>query len=281
MKKMSSDLVGMVFDPISFEWTAKDVILYALGVGAKPDGELEYVYEGKGPKVLPTYGVIPAMLVSRGLKENVELDLAMLLHGEQGITVHREIPPEASVRVSGRITEVWDKTKAALIGTEAVVEDDGGPLFTTTATLFIRDAGGFGGERGPSTAGVNTPPERPPDHCCEDVVRPEQGALYRLSGDRNPIHIAPDFATMAGFEAPFLHGLCTFGFAGRAILQAICHSDPSRFISLQARFADLVQYGDTIVTKLWVVADGEAIIHAETQRGNTVLSQGRTTFRSP
>ena len=279
MKKISSDLVGMTFDPISFEWVSKDVILYALGVGAKPHGELEYVYEGKGPKVLPTYGVIPGMLMMTSLMTNVEINLAMVLHGEQGITLHREISPEASVRVTGRITEVWDKAKAALIGMAAVIEDDDGALLTTTATLFIRGAGGFGGERGPSTAGVNLPPERPPDHIRKDVVQPEQGALYRLSGDRNPIHIDPDFAKMAGFEAPFLHGLCTYGVAGRAILQTVCNADPSRFLSFQARFADIVQYGDTIVTKLWTVADGEALVQAETQRGNTVLSQGKATFR--
>ena len=279
-KPISSDLVGMTFEPVPFSWDAKDVMLYAVGVGANPEGELEFVYEGKGPKVLPTYAVIPGMFSMGGLVSNVDIDLTMLLHGEQSITLHREIPAEGKVRVTGRISEVWDKGKAAVIGSEGIVEDDQGPLFTTKATLFIRGAGGFGGERGPSTAGVNVPPERRPDHVIEDVTRMEQGAIYRLSGDRNPIHIDPDFARMAGFEKPFMHGLCTYGFVGRAILRALCGGDAARFGSFSARFADQVYFGDTIVTKIWVVGGGEAIVQAETQKGNVVLSQARATYRS-
>lgn len=276
---ISSKLVGMTFDPVPFSWSSKDVMLYALGVGCRPEGALDFVYENKGPKVLPTFAVIPGMLSMGGLVGNVEINLAMLLHGEQSITLHREIPPEASARVVGRIAEVWDKGKAAVIGAEGVVEDDKGPLATTRATLFIRGAGGFGGERGPSTAGVNVPPEREPDHVVEDVTRPEQGAIYRLSGDRNPIHIDPDFAKMAGFERPFMHGLCTYGFVGRAILGALCEGDPARFKSFEARFAELVHFGDKVITKMWRVGDGEAIVQAETQKGNVVLSQARATFK--
>jgi acyl dehydratase len=278
-RKIASDLVGLTFDPVPFSWTSKDVMLYALGVGAKPGGELDYVYEGKGPKVLPTYGVIPGMLSMSGLIANVEINLAMLLHGEQAITLHREIPSEGKVRVIGRISEVWDKGKAAVLGAEGTVEDDKGPICTTRATLFVRGAGGFGGERGPSTAGVNVAPDRKPDYVVEDVVRPEQGALYRLNGDFNPIHIDPDFAQMAGFEKPFLHGLCTYGFCGRGILSTVCGGDPARFKSFEGRFADLVQYGDTIVTKIWRSGAGEAVVQGETQKGNVVLSQAKATFK--
>jgi acyl dehydratase len=214
-----------------------------------------------------------------GLVSNVEINLAMLLHGEQSITLHREIPAEAKVKITGRVAEVWDKGKAAVIGSEGIVEDEKGLLLTTKATLFIRGAGGFGGERGPSTQGVNVPPDRKPDHVVEDVTRPEQGAIYRLSGDRNPIHIDPDFAKMAGFEKPFLHGLCTYGFVGRAILKALCGGDPARFLHFEARFADQVYFGDTIVTKIWKTGAGEAIVQAETQKGNVVLSQARAKYR--
>jgi len=276
--KISNELIGMKFDPVSFSWTSKDVMLYALGVGAKPEGELEFVYEGKGPKVLPTYAVIPGMMSMGGVIANVEIDFTMLLHGEQAVTLNREIPPEGKVQVVGRVAELWDKGKAAVIVTEGIVEDDKGPMLTTSASLYIRGAGGFGGERGPSAVALN-PPDRKPDHVVEDVVRPEQGAIYRLSGDSNPIHIDPDFAKMGGFERPFLHGLCTYGFCGRAILRAVCGMDPSRFVSLSARFADQVYYGDSIITKLWVTNPGEAIVQAETQRGNVVLSQAKTTFR--
>jgi acyl dehydratase len=276
---ISSKLVGMTFEPVEFSWDSKDVMLYAVGVGAKPEGELEFVYEGKGPRVLPTYAVIPGMFSMGGLVSNVDINLAMLLHGEQSITLHREIPPEAKVKVTGRVAEVWDKGKAAVIGSEGLVEDEKGLLLTSKATLFIRGAGGFGGERGPSTQGVNVPPDRKPDHVVEDVTRPEQGAIYRLSGDRNPIHIDPDFAKMAGFEKPFVHGLCTYGFVGRAILKALCGGDPSRFLHFEARFADQVYFGDTIITKMWGTADGEAIVQAETQKGNVVLSQARAKYR--
>jgi acyl dehydratase len=270
----------MTFDPVPVSWDAKDVMLYALGVGAKPETELEYVYEARGPKVLPTYAVIPGMFSMGGLIANVEINLAMLLHGEQSITLHREIPSEAKVRVIGRVAEVWDKGKAAVIGAEGIVEDDKGPLMTTKATLFVRGAGGFGGDRGPSTAGLNQPPNREPDHVVQDVTRPEQAAIYRLSGDRNPLHIDPDFAKMAGFEKPFIHGLCTYGFAGRAILQALCGGDPARFRSFEGRFADQVYAGDTIITKMWNTAPGEAVVQAETHKGNVVLSQAKATYKA-
>jgi acyl dehydratase len=279
MEKISSQLVGRTFDPMPFAWKSKDVMLYALGVGAKPGTELEYVFEGKGPKVLPTYAVIPGMRSMGGLIENVEMNLAMLLHGEQGITLHRELPPEANVKVIGKVSAVWDKGKAAVIETEGLVEDDNGPLVTTTATLFIRGAGDFGGERGPSTTGVNAPPDRHPDHVIKDHVQPEQGAIYRLSGDSNPIHIDPQFAKMAGFEAPFLHGLCTYGIVGRSILRSVCGGDPSRFVSFRARFAERVNYGDDVITKLWVTGEGEAIVQAENQNGSVVMSQAKCTFK--
>lgn len=278
LRKISSDLVGTTFDPITASWTWKDVILYALGVGAKPESDLDYVYENKGPKVLPTFGVVLGGTGGNALS-NIEMDLTMLLHGEQGITLHREIPAEGRVQMTGRVSEVWDKGKAAVLVLEGRATDDKGPLYTTRMTLFIRGAGGFGGERGPSTAGVNVPPDRAPDYVAEEVTRPEQGAVYRLSGDYNPIHIDPDFAKMGGFEKPFMHGLCTYGFIGRAILRTLCGGDPGRFVSFDGRFADQVFYGDTIVTKIWRTGAGEAIVQGETQKGNVVFSQAKATFK--
>jgi acyl dehydratase len=281
MAPLSVDLVGHSLDPIQTSWDEKDVMLYACGVGARPPEELDVLFEGKGPKVLPTFGVIPGMLAMGSLlSAGLDINPMMILHGEQAITLHREIPSRCKAQVTGRISEIWDKEKAAVVGCEGLVEDDDGPLFTTTATLFVRGAGGFGGDRGPSTAGKNAPPEREPDHIVEDVTRKEQGAIYRLSGDRNPLHIDPEFATAAGFEVPFLHGLCTYGFVGRAILRALCDGDVARFTSFEARFADQVYPEDTIVTKLWLVGEGEAMVQAETQKGNVVLSQARATFTS-
>lgn len=279
MTTLSSDVVGLTSDPVPVTWDSKDVLLYACGVGAKPPEELDVLYEGRGPRVLPTYAVIPGMhgmgvLFSSG----IELDPMMILHGEQSVTLHRELPPSCTARVTGRITEVWDKGKAAVVGCEGLVEDENGPLCTATATMFVRGAGGFGGDRGPSTTGRNEPPDREADLTRVDETRPEQAAVYRLSGDRNPLHIDPAFARAAGFDEPFLHGLCTYGFVGRAILGALCGGDPARFRSFEARFADRVYCGDTITTKLWHDGDGAAFVRAETQRGNVVLSQARATY---
>jgi acyl dehydratase len=280
-RPISNDLIGFTTEPTPVSWNDKDVLLYACGVGAQPDGDLDFLYEGRGPRVLPTYAVIPGMLgMAAILGGGVDIDLMMVLHGEQAITLHREIPPSAKATVTGRVSEVWDKEKAAVIGCEGVVADDDGPLFTAKATIFVRGAGGFGGERGPSTAGRYEPPERAPDHVVTMETRPEQAAIYRLSGDRNPMHIDPGFATAAGFDRPFLHGLCTYGFVGRAILGALCDGDPSRFEGFEARFADRVYCGDVITTKIWDVADGEAVVQAETQGGSVVLSQARATFHA-
>ena len=275
---LSSDLVGLTFDPMPASWTAKDVMLYAVGVGARPDTELDFVYEGRGPKVLPTFAVIPGTSGMLGLVGSVDINPAMVLHGEQTVTLHRPIPPEASATSTGRIVEVWDKGPAAVVVVEVITADTSGPLFTNRATVFVRGAGGFGGERGPSTAGRNAPPERAPDHVVELETRPEQAALYRLNGDVNPLHVDPDFAKMAGFDRPFLHGLCTFGFAGRAVLGAVCDGDPARLGSFEGRFADQVYPGDTIVTKIWVTGDGDAVVQAENGDGAVVLSQAAARF---
>lgn len=278
-KELSSDLVGFTADPTPVSWDSKDVLLYACGVGAKPDGELDFLYEGNGPKVLPTFAVIPGMLGMGAIfASGVQVNPMMILHGEQSIELHRVIPAECKATVTGRISEVWDKGSAAVVGCEGLVEDDDGPLFTTKATIFVRGAGGFNGDRGPSSAGRNEVPDRAPDAVVEDPTRPEQAAIYRLSGDRNPLHIDPSFAEMAGFDAPFLHGLCTYGFVGRALLHTLCDGDPARFQSFEARFADRVYPGDTIITKVWRTGAGEAIVQAETDKGNVVLSQARAMF---
>ncbi|HBC56066.1 MAG TPA: 3-alpha,7-alpha,12-alpha-trihydroxy-5-beta-cholest-24-enoyl-CoA hydratase [Gammaproteobacteria bacterium] len=279
-QKISPDLVGLEFDPIPASWSSKDVQLYACGVGCKPDDEkeLEFLYEGRGPKVVPTYGVIPGMMAMGGMMGKIEMNLATLLHGEQAITVHRPLPPNAKVEVKGRISEIWDKGKAAVVGCEGTVVDKDGPICTTNATIFLGGQGGFGGERGPSSAGINEPPNRDPDVVIEDETRPEQGAVYRLSGDPNPIHIDPNFAKMSGYDRPFLHGLCTYGFVGRAIIKGLCGGNHERFKSFEARFSDQVYPGDKIISKFWIVGEGEAILTAETQKGNVVLSKSKCTF---
>jgi acyl dehydratase len=210
----------------------------------------------------------------------VKLDVARMLHGEQGIEIHRPLPPEAELTMHSRISEVWDKGKAAVIGVRADFSDDDGPVFSTHSTLFYLGGGGFGGEPGPSSGELNRPPERPADLELSYVTREEQGALYRLSGDRVALHIDPEFALKAGYEKPFMHGLCTFGFVGRAVLQALCGRDPQRLVSIAGRFAERVEFGDEIQTQIWHTAPGEVVLQAVTQDGRVALSHGRAVFRA-
>lgn len=275
---ISSDLVGFTLPPARASWADKDVMLYALGVGARPPADLDFIFEGRGPVVFPTYGVIPGLMAIGNVFSEIEMNPAMILHGEQSITCHRTLPPRADVEIEGQITDVWDKGKAAVLGFEGTARDSDGDMFTTRATLFVRGAGGFGGERGPSTTGRSQPPDRDPDVVVEQQTRAEQAAIYRLSGDRNPLHIDPGFAQMAGFEAPFNHGLCTFGFVGRAVLAGVFGGNVDDFGTLEGRFADQVWPEDTIVTKMWRDDDG-AIVEASTQAGNVVLCQARATVR--
>ncbi|MBG7603500.1 MAG: MaoC family dehydratase N-terminal domain-containing protein [Actinobacteria bacterium] len=278
-RPLSSDLVGTKFEPMEFSWSKRDAIIYALGVGCQPDGELDFVYERRGPAVLPTYAVIPGMNALIGLAGVVELDFSRLLHGEQGVTLHRDLPPKATIQLEGRIVEIWDKEKSAVIGVEGIASDDDGPIFSVYTSLVLLGQGGFGGERGPSGDVAEGTPERAPDIITRQDVRPEQAAIYRLSGDANPMHIDPDFAAKAGFDGPFLHGLCTFGFVGRAVLDGLCEGDVSKFGSLRGRFVDQVWPGDTIITKQWLDGEGSALIEVETDRGITVLSQAKATLR--
>ena len=276
---INGDLVGLSIDPISHSWTNRDTMLYALGVGCRPPEDLDFIYEGRGPKVVPTFAVIPGLRAMGSAMQRIDINLAALLHGEQSVTTHRPLPAAAEVTVEGWIAAVWDKGKAAVIEFEGIGYDNEGPLFAVRASLFVLGGGGWGGERGPSgSAASNAAPARDPDVVVERETRPEQAAIYRLSGDMNPMHIDPDFATKAGFPGPFNHGLCTFGTVGHSVLTAWCDGDVGRFASIEGRFADQVWPGDTIVTRIWDEGD-HAIVEARTQRDNVVVSNGRATRR--
>ena len=276
---LSSDLVGTRFETQRVSWSSNDTMLYALGVGCKPSTELDFLYEGRGPKVLPTFAVIPGMRAMGNIGRAVKLDIARTLHGEQGVEVLRPLPAKADLAMDSHISEVWDKGKAGVIGISAEFSDDDGPVFRTHSTLFYIGGGGFGGEPGPSTRDKNRPPDREPDITVEYTTVEEQGAIYRLSGDRVPLHIDPEFARKAGYDKPFMHGLCTYGFVGRAVVGALCDGDPARFASIEGRFAERVEFGDTIVTKIWKTGEDEALVQAETQDGKVALSQARATLR--
>ena len=275
---INGDLVGLETEPITHTWNERDTILYALCVGCRPPDDLDFVYEGRGPHVLPTFAVIPGLRAMGHAMQQIDINLAALLHGEQSVVAHRALPAAATATVTGRVANVWDKGKAAVIEFEGSAADDSGPLFDVTASLFVIGAGGWGGERGPSGSATAQPPERGPDIVIERETRPEQAAIYRLSGDMNPMHIDPDFATKAGFPGPFNHGLCTFGVVGHSVLTAWCGGDVARFGSIAGRFADQVWPGDTIITRIWDDPDGP-IVEARTQDDTVVLSQARAQLR--
>jgi len=266
-RALGPEAVGLDLPATEFEYTERDVMLYALGIGAT---ELDFVYE-RSLKAIPTFAVIPAFPAMMGLSAAVEINLVMVLHGEQGFRIHKTIPTKGKLTTKGRVSGVYDKGKGALASIESETRDESGDLiFTNTSGVFVRGAGGFGGERGPEAG--NIPPDRAPAKIVEMQTLPIQAMIYRLSGDRNPLHIDPDFATMAGYDRPILHGLCTFGHVGRAILREYCANDPSRLTSLSVRFSGVVYPGDTIITEMWQEGDGKIVVQARTQEGRVVIS---------
>jgi acyl dehydratase len=269
--------VGAEGSPTERSWTFKDAILYALGVGCGVD-DLRYSTE-KNQLVLPTFAVIVGMggipfdRVGIGPKE-----FMMLVHGEQAIEVTGPIPPNGKVRTRGRVAGVYDKGKGALVvfECESVDAETGAPRFKNRMSAFIRGAGGFGGERGPQGPAFELP-SRKPDHELGYDTREDQALLYRLSGDMNPLHSDPDMAKMAGFPKPILHGLCTYGITGRALLNGLCGGDPARFRSMEGRFSKPVFPGETLTVKMWV--DGSsALFQTVNPAGEVVLDQGRFGF---
>ncbi len=258
-------LVGKELSSLEYTYNNKDIILYALGVGAgAKEDELKFVYESD-LQALPTYGVIPPFgaLFSIVGMEGMDFNLAMLLHGEQYLELYRPIPVEGKLISYPKISAIYDKVKGAVVEIEVVTRDSKGEaIFKNLFSTFIRGEGGFGGERGPEPG--FEPPDRSPDKIVEMPTLPQQALLYRLSGDMNPLHADPGFATMGGFEKPILHGLCTFGFAGRAVLQEHCSNDPAKFKAIKVRFSRHVYPGETIVTEMWQEKDDQIIIRSKT-----------------
>ena len=268
------EALGIELPPMSFEYDDRDVMLYAVGVGAS---ELDFVFE-RNLKVLPTFAVIPGFPAMMGLASTVEINPVMLLHGEQRIKLHKPIPTKGKLTTAGKVTGVYDKGKGALLVVEAETKDDKGEvLFANTAGVFVRGAGDFGGERGPEAG--NKAPERAPDKSVEMQTLPIQAMIYRLSGDRNPLHMDPAFAKMAGYDTPILHGLCSYGHVGRAVLSEYCDNDPARLTGLEVRFSGVVFPGDSITTEMWDEGGGRIVLQAKTQRGDVVISNAAATVK--
>ncbi|WP_330304206.1 MULTISPECIES: MaoC/PaaZ C-terminal domain-containing protein [unclassified Streptomyces] len=243
-------------------WSHKDVQLYhlGLGAGANPDrrspatdpDELRYTLESR-LHVLPSFATVAGAgspgVISGLSMPGVDVDLAHVLHGGQTIELHRPIPVEGKATATGRIAAVYDKGKAAILVMRTEVADADGPLWTNDAQIFVRGEGGWGGDRGPSTR--LEAPTGPPDKTVERPVREDQALLYRLSGDWNPLHADPEFAKLAGFDRPILHGLCTYGMTLKAVVDTVLGGDVSRVRSYTTRFAGVVFPGETLRIRMW------------------------------
>lgn len=259
---------GAELPALEFEYDHKTVILYALGVGAGAEADdLKFCYENApGLFALPTFGVVPPFpaLMSIFGVEGLEINPMMILHGEQYLEIRKQ-PAAAGGKLTTRpkVASIYDKGKMALIELEAETVDEAGDVvYFNRFGVLVRGEGGFGGEKAPMTG--MEPPDRAPDKVIEDKTLVQQALLYRLSGDPNPLHADPNFASMAGFEKPILHGLCSFGFACRAVLKAYCDNDPEKFKSVQVRFSRPVFPGETIVTEMWDGPDGKVLFQART-----------------
>jgi acyl dehydratase len=215
-----------------------------------------------------------------GMPSFGEINWAMLVHGEQSIEVFGEIPAEGTVESVTTIVGIYDKGSGALavMETESKYVDTGKPAFKVRMGAFIRGEGGFGDSRGPEQPARVMAPERAPDEEVTYPTRADQALLYRLSGDRNPLHSDPAFAALAGFPKPILHGLCTYGVTGRALLHTLCGSDPSRFNGMDARFSKPVMPGDVLTVKMWREGAGTAIFQTVTQDGTVVIDNGKLTY---
>ncbi|GAC1356138.1 MAG: 3-hydroxyacyl-thioester dehydratase HtdY [Polyangiales bacterium] len=274
---MSFDLslVGKPSEPTLFEYDWKTIVLYALGVGARVD-ELDYLYEGKGPKTYPSFAVVPAFGPMLGLLGKTGGNLSAVVHGGQKVKMHAPVPPEGKLSTTATIRGIYDMKKFAAVVTDTRTVDakTSAPLFDTTWTIIVRGAGGFGGAPPPREETTAPPTDRPADFSIAEPTTKEQALLYRLSGDLNPLHADPAFAAAVGFtQGPILHGLCTFGHMIRHAVKGACGGDASRLKSFEAQFRKPVWPGDTIVTSGWKLDGGKwALLVGVQERPDPVIT---------
>ena len=283
---LNHDLIGKPSEPVMKSWTSADTLLYALGIGYGHDDQLdglEFTSEntdGIEQVAAPTYGVIMTHGASHG-RSLGDFDRAMLVHAEQGLHIHRPIPPAGTARIVSTVTDIYDKGSAAIVRSESTASDvqTGAPIVTTTSSVFIRGEGGFGGDSGPKATWQA--PDRDPDWIGSARTWPGQALLYRLNGDRNPLHADPAFAARGGFEKPILHGLCTYGISARLLLGAPFAEDAASFREFSARFSSPVIPGDELTVRAWHTDDGEVLFQTVGANQKAVIDHGRARFGPP
>lgn len=285
---INPNAIGEKTDPQHFEWTDRDTLLYALGVGAGTD-DLAFTTENSHEieqQVLPTYAVIACSPFAAALKIGT-FNFGMLLHGSQEIRLFKPLPPAGKMTVVSEVADIQDKGE----GKNAVVmlkgvgtdTDSGDVIAETLTTVVIRGEGGFGGQPGQRPAAPEIP-DRAPDARVALPTREDQALIYRLSGDRNPLHSDPWFAkNLAGFPKPILHGLCTYGVAGRALVAELGGGDATKVHAVAARFTSPVFPGETLTTSIWRTEPGRAVFRTEAANpdgsgARLVLEDGAAEF---
>ncbi len=273
------EAIGAELDPVEFSWSSSDIQLYHLGLGAGGDPmdrrELRYLSDVT-PQVLPTFGNVAQ---SFHLTEppavrfpGIDIELSKVLHASEAVTVPGPIPPSGNGTAVTRFTEIWDKGKAAVIWSETTVTDpDGTLLWTQKRSIFARGEGGFGGDRGPSGSSSSAAlSDTTPDLELSVPTSPAQALLYRMCGDRNPLHSDPDFAAAAGFPRPILHGLCTYGMTCKALVDNLLDGDVGGLSSYGARMAGVVFPGETLRVSAWKKGGGFTAVVTAPERDDAV-----------
>ncbi|CAI5787101.1 peroxisomal multifunctional enzyme type 2 [Podarcis lilfordi] len=254
-----SQSIGQKLPTMSYEYSHLQPILYALGVGmsTKDPDHLKFLFEGSEEFCcLPSFGVIPAQasMLDGGLSSvpGLNIDFTKVLHGEQYLEVYKPLPTSGKLTSEATIADILDKGSGALILLDVNTYSGKDLLCYNQFSVFVVGAGGFGGKRSSEKTKVTVnPPNRPPDATAMDLTTGDQAALYRLSGDWNPLHIEPGFAALGGFQKPILHGLCSFGFAARHVLKHFANNDVTKFKAIKVRFAKPVYPGQTLQTEMW------------------------------
>jgi acyl dehydratase len=280
---LNLDAVGKSAEAEGYSWSDREVMLYALAVGASQGNALSDLQfttensEGLTLQVIPTFGAMVAQQSGRRPDVGI-VGAGMALHAEQALTVHGALPLAATVRTTNTIRHIYDKKSGALVVTDTTVQDTatGATLVTARSGTFYRGEGGFGGDRGPAADWQR--PSRVPDAVVRYAIRPDQALLYRLTGDRNPLHSDPNLARRRGNQRPILHGMCTYGFAGRALIEALCGSDASRFTSMTGRFSAPVLPGQELTVHIWA-EDGDALFQVLADDNAVVIDHGRCSYQ--